>query len=405
MENEVVINKTASNGYIRMSEEMLVVFNPLENASTARRDRGDEINILMHVLNYLNIALNNNPNLTDVVIRVTHQQFAEMLKNKPITEDKITLNNIFEVIEKINAISGCMIFGSERIGEYKIYSAIEIVDWTPQNAVYEITLGHKFIEYYKNLRLAEKDYFKLYLDVMLSLSTRNNKIVYAYLCRYNSQMNNPQASYSTNETKVNKLKFYLDKRRTRKSNGDWEYKMQNQKVVQIVENALEEINKIIAIKREKYNKYFPLYKVEWIKEGAGKTSPITKFRFSIDLEDKKEYLANAPEQKLSYESIICNTFEDEEIRNILREFVTQGSEAEELPSLKSFKTQVENIKELSKEEIIERVSTSILDKDYRSLGYNKEVAEKLKTKPEPIVTNRENRHFDIGLKSRARGRK
>lgn len=288
MDKKVEINKIGENGYIRMTEDMIAVFNPLEKGGASRRDRGDEINILMYVLNYLNVKLKYEPDLTDLEIVITHEQFAEMIKTKPIMEDKITLNNILDVIEKINAISNYMVFGNEIIGDYKIYAAIEVINWNAFGADYRITLGHKFIEYYKKVNIASNDYFKLYLDVMLSLSSRNTKILYAYLSRYDSQMNNKKASYSTNETGIDSLKFYFDKRRTRKANGKWEYKMQNQKVVQAVEQGLEEINKIIKIKREMYDTFIPLYKVKWVREGTGKTCAISKFRFKLDLEDMEQ---------------------------------------------------------------------------------------------------------------------
>lgn len=241
---------------------------------------------------------------------------------------------------------------------------------------------------------------------MFSLTTKNSKIVYAYLSRYHDQMNK---HWSTNETNIEDLMYYLDNKKV-VQNDEWVYKMTPTQLKDIISNALDDINKVIMMKREKYEVYIPIYDIEYFQldpnATRGPKTKITKFRFYyVDEGQKIDVNRLKYVKEESYESIICNTFEDEEIRNMLREFVTQGSEAEELSNLKSFKTQVENLKELSKDEILERVSTSILNKDYRSLGYNKQVTEKLKTKPEPIVTNRENRHFDIGLKSRARGRK
>ena len=45
------------------------------------------------------------------------------------------------------------------------------------------------------------------------------------------------------------------------------------------------------MKRVMYDTFIPIYKVTrdmWHREGTGKTSPITKFRFMLDEEDMKE---------------------------------------------------------------------------------------------------------------------
>ena len=217
MSEDIRLDKIGQEGYIRMTKEMITVFNPLEKAENARRDRGDEINILMYVLNYLNLSLNKDPNLTDLEIIVTHAQFANMLKNKPLTNDKIVVNDILEVIKKVNAISSLLNLNEDYMEQLFIYSNIKVLDWSPYNATYRIKLNSDFIEYYKKVRLQADDYFKLYLDVMLSLSTRASKIIYAYLSRYDVQMNkNRNGIYATNLTSVDDLKFYLDKKRSKK---------------------------------------------------------------------------------------------------------------------------------------------------------------------------------------------
>lgn len=404
------------NEFLKMDKNMITIFNINEDAS--RKSRGEEVNLFIYICSELGKALTesikNGEDLEKFTLELPYREIHEVLFNRPLLNKTVRVENLMEVVKKINNLEGVsmMLYQDPKSKERKIlydrmqiYSRIQIEGQAKHydQAVFKVKLTEDFIKYYSAVLSKKKDYFKLELDIMFSLTTKNSKIVYAYLSRYHDQMNK---HWSTNETNIEDLMYYLDNKKV-VQNDEWVYKMSTEQLKKIITNALDDINKVVMLKREKYGVYIPIYDIEYFQldpnATRGPKTKITKFRFYyVDEGQKIDVNRLKYVKEESYESIICNAFEDEEIRNMLREFVTQGAEAEELPSLKSFKTQVENLKELSKEEIIERVSTS---KDYRSLGYNKQVTEKLKTKPEPIVTNRENRHFDIGLKSRARGRK
>lgn len=404
------------NEFLKMDKNMITIFNINEDAS--RKSRGEEVNLFIYICSELGKALTesikNGEDLEKFTLELPYREIHEVLFNRPLLNKTVRVENLMEVVKKINNLEGVsmMLYQDPKSKERKIlydrmqiYSRIQIEGQAKHydQAVFKVKLTEDFIKYYSAVLSKKKDYFKLELDIMFSLTTKNSKIVYAYLSRYHDQMNK---HWSTNETNIEDLMYYLDNKKV-VQNDEWVYKMSTEQLKKIITNALDDINRVVMLKREKYGVYIPIYDIEYFQldpnATRGPKTKITKFRFYyVDEGQKIDVNRLKYVKEESYESIICNTFEDEEIRNMLREFVTQGAEAEELPSLKSFKTQVENLKELSKEEIIERVSTS---KDYRSLGYNKQVTEKLKTKPEPIVTNRENRHFDIGLKSRTRGRK
>ena len=407
------------NEFLKMDKNMITIFNINEGAS--RKSRGEEVNLFVYICSELGKALTqaatNGEDLEKFTLELPYREIHEVLFNRPLLNKTVRVDNLMEVVKKINNLEGVtMILYEDPKSKQKsilydrmqIYSRIQIEGQAKHydNAIFKVKLTEDFIEYYKQVLSKKSDYFKLELDIMFSLTTKNSKIVYAYLSRYHDQMNK---HWSTNETNIEDLMYYLDNKKV-VENDKWVYKMSTEQLKKIIANALDDINKAVMLKREKYEIYIPIYNIEYFQldpnATRGPKTKITKFRFYyVDEGQKIDVNRLKYVKEESYESIICNTFEDEPTRNILREFVTKGSEAEELPSLKSFKTQVENLKELSKDEILERVSTSILNKDYRSLDYNKQVAEKLKTKPEPIVTNRENRHFDIGLKSRVRGRK
>ena len=395
------------NEFLKMDENMITIFNINEGAS--RKSRGEEVNLFIYICSELGKALTqaatNGEDLERFTLELPYREIHQVLFHRPLLEKTVTVENLMNVVEKINNLEGVSMLVQQDpkskqrkilYDRMQIYSRIQIEGQAKHydQAVFKVKLTEDFIKYYSAVLSKRTDYFKLELDIMFSLTTKNSKIVYAYLSRYHDQMNK---HWSTNPTSIDKLMYYLDNKRY--SNGsEWVFKMNAEQLKNIVTNALEDINKVIMMKREKYEVYIPVYEVEWIKVDPNATrgpkTRIKEFRFFyVDEGQKIDVNRLKYVKEESYESIICNTFEDEEIRNILREFVTQGAEAEELPSLKSFKTQVENLKELSKEEIIERVSTS---KDYRSLGYSKN----LKANPEHRKVNN-----NILPKSRVRGRK
>lgn len=397
------------NEFLKMDKNMITIFNINEGAS--RKSRGEEVNLFIYICSELGKALTqaatNGEDLERFTLELPYREIHEVLFNRPLLNKTVRVENLMEVVKKINNLEGVsmMLYQDPKSKQRKIlydrmqiYSRIQIEGQAKHydQAVFKVKLTEDFIKYYSAVLSKRTDYFKLELDIMFSLTTKNSKIVYAYLSRYHDQMNK---HWSTNETNIEDLMYYLDNKKV-VQNDEWVYKMTPTQLKDIISNALDDINRVVMLKREKYEIYIPIYDIEYFQldpnATRGPKTKITKFRFYyVDEGQKIDVNRLKYVKEESYESIICNAFEDEEIRNMLREFVTQGSEAEELPNLKSFKTQVENIKEanLSKDEIIERVSTS---KDYKSLGYSKN-----------LKANFDNRKVDNNIlpKSRARGRK
>lgn len=251
---EIKVDKVVKDSYVRWDVPMITIFNPFEEGgkvAAAKRDRGDEINILIYVINILNLSLNQNPELSELEIPVKYSEFSNMLRWQPIQDEKLRIGDLMEVIKKINGINLILQMRTNKrnpMTSLYIYSKIDVTDWNSKDAIFNIKLNPDFIEYYKGVRNRKDNYFKLTLDVMLSLSTRGAKIVYAYISAYFDQMSknvNNGGYYSTNKTNIDELKMYLDTKRKIDKNGNIVFKMTAKQLTDNVNRALEQINEVI----------------------------------------------------------------------------------------------------------------------------------------------------------------
>lgn len=347
--NEIELTKVKTNGYIPFTKPMITIFNSGNNGRVS--DRGDEIRIFMYLVNYLNLVLDikekSNEEVTDLTIHITYKQFCDMLKHRPIPGTKVKVNNLLDVIEMINSISRILNLNDMKAIDSGlplsqsifVYSKIEIElkdDKDLSSAIYNITYNPYFIEFYKTIRGGEEKYYKLYIDVMLSLSTRAQQIVYAYVSRYNNQL---LAYGGTNEILIDDLKFFLDPKTTR-INGEWQYKMTTSNLINVVNSALETINDIIKVKNGNYNTNNPLYIIEWIKidENAQQGSHKSKYvKFRI-LPEKS---------KLTIESVIQDY--DRITKGIIKEYLALAKDLGRPISAKSLKTILEDVLQGNKE--------------------------------------------------------
>lgn len=388
----MAINK--ENGFLKMDEKMISIFNirPIPGKKIARRDRGEEVNLFIFICSELGKAIckakEKKQDLNRFTLEVPYKQIHQVLFERPLSGEVVTVKKLMDVVEKINSLEGVtmMTYQDPKSKEkniiydkMQIYSRIQIEGQAKHydKAIFKVKLCEDFINYYKEVLSRRNDFFKLELDIMFSLTTKNSKIVYAYLSRYHDQMNK---HWSTNPTGIDKLMFYLDN--TAYSNGDeWVFKMNAEQLKNIVENALKEINEVIMMKREKYGVYIPVYDKEWIKVDPNATkgpkTRIKEFRFFYVDEGQKIDLNRLHYKKEnSYEQIICDFTNYEPLRNALRQWILKGKEANELPSMKSFKTQLENLREgVGEDEAILDIINHTGAYGYRSFGYKKEVAE------------------------------
>lgn len=384
----MAINK--ENEFLKMDKNMITIFNiaPIPGKKVARRDRGEEVNLFVFICSELGKAIaeakKHKEDLTRFILEVPYKEIHQVLFSRPVSGEIVTVKKLLDIVEKINSLEGVtkMIYQDPKskkksilYDKMQIYSRIQIEGQAKHydKAVFKVELDHNFIEYYKEVLSRRTDYFKLELDIMFSLTTKNSKIVYAYLSRYHDQMNKPKSGHSTNPTGIDKLMFYLDN--TRYSNGsEWVFKMNAEQLKNIVENALKEINEVIMMKREKYGVHIPIYDKQWIKvdENAtrGPKTRIKEVRFFYVDEGKEIDLNRLHyKKKDSYESIINNFTNDEELREALREFIKDSIEAEDYISVESFKTQLNNIKHLDKDEIIDRLDNAIMVCNHTTFGY------------------------------------
>ena len=281
------IDKLSIDGYIRWNKPLIGILNPSDTGGK-ERDRGDEITILMYVTNKLNLELQDNPFLDRLTIYLYHSQISNMLKNKPAIGKirRLTTDQILNVIEKINGIDKITLLGDDKIISMAIYQFIEVGEIHNNDALYKIEVSPKFIEYYKLLIKKTKDYFKLYAAIMVSLNTKNAKILYAYICNYLNQMqNNFTGDYGTNPTNIDDLKFYLDNKKYRNEFGEWEFSLTNTNLIRIVEHSLEQINTLLEETNKVNNMDNPLFEVIWIRKDPeatnGKGCKLKEFRFRL----------------------------------------------------------------------------------------------------------------------------
>lgn len=356
-------------GYIKFDKDMVSIFDT--TAKTAS-DKASTTNLLVYVLNDLNYALENNPELKELTIEIEMEDVKKALYYNPLTrktsytgttKDRQTkIDKAMKLIEDLKKVSGVYVFRRKDIQFIPVYSIIQ-VSTEDMNAPVVMKLNSDFINYFNEVRNRDGvngTYGKLYFDIMLALSTYYQKIVYAYIAGELEKYD------STNWTNVISLIKHMG--------------VKHRDLKQRVEEAIIAINKVVEYKREKYQLFIPKYKVEWKhldpNVTTGPNAKLLQFKFSIDFEDVK---ANKDKykKKESYEQIICDFTNYEPLRESLRQWISKGKEANELPSMKSFKTQLENLREGVGEDeaILDIIEQAEIYGNYRSLGYKKEVAE------------------------------
>lgn len=396
---EFELSKVVKDSYIKWNVPMISIFNPYEEGTkvaAAKRDRGDEINILLHIVNALQYELNLNPDITQYTIAISYSEFSNMLKWQPIQDNKLKFADIREVIEKVNSISNILQMRTDKrnpMTSLYIYSKIDVINWEGKDAVFNIKLNPDFIEYYKGVKFAKDHYFKLTLDVMLSLNTRGAKIVYAYLSAYYNQMSENKHNggyYETNKTRLEELMMYLDTKRRIDKEGKMIFKMTPKQVVQNVNRALEQINKLTEEKSAKYNEYYPKYKVTWYREDGsiyneeeckkGKDAKIVSFRFGIDMQYEKanrnKYKTKSNEPTVA--QIINNSPFTQQVKDLIFSwYKKQNDEEKACISKQELQQSIDNLTNYEELEQVYHINEAISN-NYRVIGRNTEQIKDLK---------------------------
>lgn len=341
-------------GYIKFDKDMINIFH-----STAKSDK-DKVgttNLLVYVLNEINSKLNNNEDVENMVIEIDRQEIEEAIYRNPLTgkkkydgnknmkENKIKkAKELIDVLKEVSGVYVAVVNKITFVPFYSLISASTVDDTEPVT----MKINPEFIDYFNKVRNRDginETYGKLYFDIMLSLSTYNQKIIYAYLSSYTAQF---EKHHHTNPTNIDALNKYI---------GNYkgtEFKDR-------VQDALDAINKVIKYKREKYNLFIPIYKVEWKQEDnnkkSGPTSRTTQFRFVIDEDDYKEN-----KYKLTSIYDIANSVYDEDLASELCQFLDNLRENNKsLPNKQSFDTVVSILNQMQPEQAIDWVYASIQD--------------------------------------------
>ena len=375
------------NEFLKMDENMITIFNIKQDAS--RKSRGEEVNLFVFICSELSKAIaaakEHKEDLTRFILEVPYSEIHQILFNRPVSGETVTVKNLMDVVNKIHNLEGVtmMIYQDAKSKEksilydhMQIYSRIQIEGQAKHydKAVFKVKLTEDFIEYYKEVFSRRRDYFKLELDIAFSLTTKNSKIVYAYLSRYHDQMNKHSSTNKTGIASKDGIMFYLDDKKYQDDNGEWVYKMSIDQLKKIISNALKDINEVIKMKREKYGIDIPTYDIEYFqldpKATRGPKTRINHFRFFYVDEGKKVDVNRLHyKKKDSYEEVICEFSNDEDIREMLRDFIKDSIEAENYISVESFKTQLNSLSDLDKGQLMEYIRELILVGNHRSFGY------------------------------------
>ena len=354
--NEILSGKRNGKyqGYIKFDKNMMNLFY---STAETEKDKVGTTNLLVYVLNEINFKLNNREDEENMIIYIDRKDIEEAIYRDPLKGKKkhdkdnntkqAKIDKAKKLIDVLKDVSGVYVALVNQIRFVPFYSLIT-VSLEDETEPVSMEINPKFIEYFQTVRNRDginETYGKLYFDIMLSLSTYNQKIVYAYLASYTAQF---EQHHHTNWTNINVLSKYI---------GDY-------KGVQFkdrIQEALNAINKLIKYKREKYKLFIPTYKVEWQQvddsKKSGPTAKTTQFRFIVDEDDYKEN-----KYRLTNIYDIANNVQNESLAQILCQFLDNLNKlGKDLPNKKSFETQVNKLNKMPIHQAIDWVYASMMD--------------------------------------------
>lgn len=258
--------------------------------NTAYHNKSAHINCICYALNTLSKQLHEDNSLEELTLEYDKQAICNMLGVDVIhnTENRVYKSQYDNAVGQL--ILNSMYVLQSINGPVNTYMPIfDRVIYDSDSSVVTMEFNKKFIKHIKACRDLTTGYTNLYVDMCVSLSTMNAKIVWAILCKYESQMKQYGA---TNPTKVVHLLKHLSPYKV--VNNKVVYTMRNSDLVITVNRAIAEINNLLVAKASNDNKsVIKGYAVEWeYDENGGMTNnkgKLLRFSFSkIDLQVIKE---------------------------------------------------------------------------------------------------------------------
>lgn len=253
-------------------------------------NKAAHINCICFALNTLSRELYKNNELEDLTIEYNKQEICDMLGINVIqgSSNRVYKSQYDTAINQL--ILNSMYILQTIHGPVNTYIPIfDRVIYDSNSTVVIMEFNKKFIQHIKSCKELKNGYSYLYVDMCVSLSTLNAKIVWAILCKYQAQL---KQYGQTNSTNIEYLLKHLSPYKV--SNNKVVYTMRNADLVITVNRAVQEINSLLETKASMEGKTTTLgYEVEWeYSENRGMTNnkgKLLAFKFiAVDIPVKKQ---------------------------------------------------------------------------------------------------------------------
>ena len=253
-------------------------------------NKAAHINCICFALNTLSRELYKNNELEDLTIEYNKQEICDMLGINVIqgSSNRVYKSQYDNAVNQL--ILNSMYILQTIHGPVNTYIPIfDRVIYDSNSTVVTMEFNKKFIQHIKSCKELKNGYSYLYVDMCVSLSTLNAKIVWAILCKYQAQL---KQYGQTNSTNIQYLLKHLSPYKV--SNGKVVYTMRNADLVITVNRAVQEINSLLETKASMEGKTTTLgYEVEWeYSENRGMTNnkgKLLAFKFiAVDIPVKKQ---------------------------------------------------------------------------------------------------------------------
>lgn len=253
-------------------------------------NKAAHINCICFALNTLSRELYKNNELEDLTIEYNKQEICDMLGINVIqgSSNRVYKSQYDNAVNQL--ILNSMYILQTIHGPVNTYIPIfDRVIYDSNSTVVIMEFNKKFIQHIKSCKELKNGYSYLYVDMCVSLSTLNAKIVWAILCKYQAQL---KQYGQTNSTNIQYLLKHLSPYKV--SNGKVVYTMRNADLVITVNRAVQEINSLLETKASMEGKTTTLgYEVEWeYSENRGMTNnkgKLLAFKFiAVDIPVKKQ---------------------------------------------------------------------------------------------------------------------
>ena len=253
-------------------------------------NKAAHINCICFALNTLSRELYKNNELEDLTIEYNKQEICDMLGINVIqgSSNRVYKSQYDTAINQL--ILNSMYILQTIHGPVNTYIPIfDRVIYDSNSTVVIMEFNKKFIQHIKSCKELKNGYSYLYVDMCVSLSTLNAKIVWAILCKYQAQL---KQYGQTNSTNIEYLLKHLSPYKV--MNNKVVYTMRNADLVITVNRAVQEINSLLETKASMEGKTTTQgYEVEWeYSENRGMTNnkgKLLAFKFiAVDIPVKKQ---------------------------------------------------------------------------------------------------------------------